>query len=373
MKRLSVLFFFVMGLFCLLLVSCFGGGQPMGGWAGVTVHEGVIYAGSRDGKVMALNASAIAENASAQALLWEWPEGTGTRSLIYTTPVVNGELVYVGTYDGRLYALTAARGVERWVYPRSGSIGSIVGKPVVADDTIYVTSSDGRVYALDITYGDLKWRSEPLAVKLWTSAAVTDDAVFVSTFDGWIYGLSKDTGQKLDWSYKSRAGFASSPVVYKDIVYVGSFDNSLYGIRIGDNEPVWRFSAGRWFWAAPVVGNATVYAGCLDGKVYAVEANTGRKLWEFDTGKPVVCSPVMADGALIVVNEAGNVYVINPETGIGERIENASNGGKSTIGVQVKAAFCAVDGVLYVRAEDNKLYVVNVAERSVSEPIPLTK
>ena len=373
MKRLGALFFFVMTLLPLLVVSCLGGGQLVGGWAGVAAHDGVIYLGTRDGRVVAVNASAIAENASAQALLWEWPEGSGTRSLLYATPVVSGELVYVGTYDGRLYALTGARGVERWVYPRSGSIGSIVAKPVVADDSIYVTSSDGRVYALDITYGDLKWRSEPLGGKLWTSPAVTDDAVLVSTFDGLIYALSKDTGQLLDWYYKSQAGFASSPVVHEGIIYVGSFDNSLYGIRIGHNESAWRFSGARWFWAAPLVHNATVYAGCLDGKVYAVESNTGRKLWEFDTGKPVVCSPVVVDDVLIVVNEAGNVYVIDPETGIGERIGNASNGGESSINARVRAACCAADGLVYVRAEDNKLYVINVAERRVSEPIPLTK
>lgn len=289
---------------------------------------------------------------------------------------MHGDLVYVGTYSGQIYALTIAVGTERWVYPRTGSIGAIVASPVIVEETIYISSSDGRVYALDTTYGDLKWKSEPLAEKLWTSPVLQGDILYVSTFDGHIYALSLETGELSDWSFESEAGFASSPVIYGDIIFLGSFDRYLYAVKIGSDVPMWRFpqenQAGNWFWAAPIVNAGTVYAGCLDGKLYAIEAETGEKLWEpFDTGSPIVSSPVLVGNLLVVANEAGNVYVINPETGVGERIKNRENGDKSTIDAQIRAPLCAHEGLVYIRDEDNKLYIVDIANKEVSQPIPL--
>ncbi|HUW46962.1 MAG TPA: PQQ-binding-like beta-propeller repeat protein, partial [Dehalococcoidia bacterium] len=156
----------------------------------------------------------------------------------------------------------------------------------------------------------------------------------------------------------------------------GSFDRYLYAVEIGSAEPEWRFPqekpAGNWFWASPVINEGIVYAGCLDGRVYAIEAKTGEKLWEFDSGNPIVSSPVLMENLLIVANEAGNVYVINPETGDSERIKNRENGDKPTINAQIRASFCAHEGLVYIRGEDNQLYVVDIEKREVSQPISLT-
>ena len=78
------------------------------------------------------------------------------------------------------------------------------------------------------------------------------------------------------------------------------------------------------------------------------------------------------DNLLIVAAESGNVYVINPETGVGGRIKNRENGDKSTIDAQIRSPLCAHEGLVYVRDEDNQLYVVNIGNKEVSQPIPLT-
>jgi hypothetical protein len=54
------------------------------------------------------------------------------------------------------------------------------------------------------------------------------------------------------------------------------------------------------------------------------------------------------------------VYVINSETGDGERIENRENSDKSTIDAQIRAPFCAQEGLVYIQGEDNWIYVVDV-------------
>ena len=367
----------VIALLPLTLVSCaLWGTQSVGGWSGTAFHDGIIYAGTGDGRVVAINSS-------TQSLEWLYavvmPSGgmscgqSSVSAPMYGTPIVDGDLVYVGTYSGQVYALTIARGTERWVYPRAGSMGAIVGMPVVANETIYISSSDGRVYALDTTYGDLKWKSEPLADKLWTSPKVMGDTLYVSTLDGHIYALSVETGQLLDWSFESDAGFASSPVIYEDTIFLGSFDRHLYAVRIGSDVPMWKFPqekpAGNWFWASPIVNEGVVYAGCLDGKLYAIEAETGEKLWEFDTESPIVSSPVLMDNLLIVIDESGVVYVFDLDAEIRDEAVPLK---AIQIGADVNSSFCAHDGLVYIRGENNQLYAVDIDKGGVSWKISLT-
>jgi outer membrane protein assembly factor BamB len=364
MKQPKILLLVVIALLPLVLVSCIGGGASVAaGWAGTTIQNGIIYAGTKDGKVVAINSSSQSEQ-------WDY---AFTSTAIFTTPIVNGDLVYVGTYSGLVYAVTIAQGVNRWVYPRTGAIGAIVGRPVIVDDTIFVSSSDGRVYALDTTYGDLKWESEPLAEKLWTSPAVMGDTLYVSTFDGHIYSLSVETGASLNWSFESVAGFASSPVIDGDTIYVGSFDRHLYAVKIGSDEPMWKFPqekpAGNWFWASPIVNGGIVYAGCLDGKLYAIEAATGEELWEFDAGSPIVSSPVLMDNFLIVTDESGTVYVFDLSAEIGDQAVPLKT---ISIGAAVESSFCAQDGLVYIRGEDDWLYAVDVSKGQISWKISLS-
>jgi outer membrane protein assembly factor BamB len=378
MKQAKILFLAVIVLLTPVLVSCVPGGtQAAKGWAGTTFHDGIIYAGTVDGRVVAINASSREE-------LWSRPVVTQVSGglacgpstvadAIYTTPVVHGDLVYVGTYSGRVYALTIAQGAERWIYPRTGSIGAIVASPVIADETIYVSSSDGSVYALTVLHGDFKWRSERLADKLWTSPTVVGDRLYLSTLDGHIYTLSAETGQLLEWSFESEAGFASCPVVYEDTIYVGSFDNKLYAINIGDSEPAWTFRGGKWFWATPLVHEGVVYAGCLDGRFYVLDAETGEKMGEFDAGSPVVSSPVMMDDLLIVADESGTIYVFDLNAGPEDRATPLKT---IAIDAGVRSSFCAEEGLVYIRGEDkkdnkDKLYIVDIDEGWIKD-VPLT-
>jgi len=399
MKKSKILFLVIIALLPLILVSCISGGtQSARGWPGTTVHDGIIYAGSTDGRVVAINSS-------TENLEWSYSMApvtapssglscgqTSAPTAIYGTPVVDRDIVYIGTYSGQVLALNTLARVEDLTFPQqrygewkwdcpidNAKSNAIVADLLVSEDAIYVSSSNGRVYSLDKEFGDLKWESDILDEKhgkLWTSPVIQGDTLYVSTFDGHIYALSLETGKLLEWSFESEAGFASSPVIYEDTIFLGSFDRYLYAVKIGSDVPMWKFPeekpAGNWFWASPIVNEGIVYAGCLDGRVYAIEAKTGEKLWEFDAESPIVSSPVLMDNLLIVAAESGNVYVINPETGDGERIKNPDNGDKPTINAKIRASFCAYEGLVYIRGEDNWIYVVDIGMGEVSWKVPLT-
>jgi outer membrane protein assembly factor BamB len=376
MKQPKILFFAVIALLPLVLVSCISGRvQVAGGWPGIAFRDGIIYTGSRDGRVVAINSS-------TRSPQWDYTINTA----IYTTPIVDGDLVYVGTYSGRVLALSTLARSQNLTFPQqrygewewdcpidNAKNNAIVADLAMSEDALYVTSSNGRVYSLDKGSGDENWRREDipvLAEKLWKSPVIQGDALYVSTFDGHIYALSTETGELLNWSFESEVGFASSPVIYGGIIYVGSFDYNLYAIRIDDGELLWKLRGGRWFWAVPLVSEKIVYAGCLDGKLYAIEAETGEKLWGFDAGEPIVSSPVLMDNLLIVTNESGTVYIFDLSAGLGD--DEAAPLRTISIGADVKSSFYAQEGLVYIRSENDSIYVVDIDKGEVAEDWPVS-
>ena len=387
MKQLKALVLALIACLPLMVASCIGVGQAAGGWSGPTVQDGIIYVASRDGGVVAVNSS----NGD---VLWFYAMvttsggglscgPTSAPTAIYATPIADGDLVYVATYNGQVLALsTLARrqnltfpqqryGEWEWNCPLDGAkSNAIVADLLVSADTIYLSSSNGRVYSLDKEFGDLNWESEILDEvhrKLWTSPVIQGDTLYVSTFDGDIYALSAETGELLDWSFQSEAGFASSPVVYGNTLFLGSFDLYLHAIEIGSSASMWRFPeeepAGSWFWASPIVNEGIVYAACLDGRLYAIEAETGEELWEFDSESPIVASPVLMDNLLTVIDELGTVHVFDISTEFGNEAEPLK---AISIGASVRSSFYAQDGLVYARGEDNWLYVVDIDRGAVS-------
>ena len=402
MKQPKILFLVVIALLPLTLVSCISGSAQLAkGWSGTVVHDGIAYVGTVDGRVVAINSStgnlawsySIAPvTASSSSLACAQ---TSAPTAIYGTPVVDRDTVYIDTYSGQVLALNMLARSQNLTFPQRGygewewdcPIDNAKSNAIVADlllsaDTIYVSSSNGRVYSLDKEFGDLNWESKVLDEKhrkLWTSPVIQGNTLYVSTYDGHIYSLSLETGGLSEWSFESEAGFASSPVIDEDTIFLGSFDRYLYAVKIGSDMPIWKFPqekpAGNWFWASPIVNEGIVYAGCLDGKVYAIDAETGEELWQFESrdtqGKPVpiISSPVLMDNLLIVTDESGTVYVFD----LSAELEDEAMPLKAiSIGADVRSSFCAQEGLVYIRGEDNQLYVVDIDMGGVSWKVNLT-
>ncbi len=93
-----------------------------------------MYVGSGDGKVYALNAATGAK-------VWNYATGVPVAS----SPAVSGGIVYVGSFDGNVYALNATTGAKVWNY--TVRYGVTTSSPAVSGTVVYVGSLDGKVYA----------------------------------------------------------------------------------------------------------------------------------------------------------------------------------------------------------------------------------
>jgi outer membrane protein assembly factor BamB len=65
---------------------------------------------------------------------------------VYSSPAVANGVVYVGSWDYNIYALNARTGALLWKYTTGNQVNS---SPAVANGVVYVGSSDYNVYALN--------------------------------------------------------------------------------------------------------------------------------------------------------------------------------------------------------------------------------
>ena len=384
----------LLSIVTVLLVStgCTGVQRDPIGFSGVNSHEGILYIGTTDGRIVAVNPESRVAREEFPSSDGEWEympivpstgwscSSSSAPVSIYGTPVVTDGLACIGIYNGKVLMMNPSarksnlpfpqQREEEWSYPRTDElIEPIVGSPVVLGDTVYICSSDSRVYALDRRYGDELWKSEPLGDKLWVTPIIRDNVLYVSTFDGHIYSLSTTDGSLRPWSFKSETGFVSSPAIYEDIIIVGSFDRNLCAIRIGESTPLWKFHAENWFWGTSLVDEGIVYAGCLDGKVYALDVLTGDKIWEFNAGNSVVSAPIMADDLLVVASEAGDIFLLDKLTGSGKKVmglEDSSEDIVSTTGATIRSSLCYSEGVVYVHTQNDVLFAIDTEQADIS-------
>jgi outer membrane protein assembly factor BamB len=260
------------------------------------VVGGVVYVGSNDGRVYALNALNGTQ-------LWHYT----TSNIVHSSPAVAGGVVYVGSNDGRVYALNASTGTQVWNYTTSGTVES---SPAVAGGVVYVGSLDGKVYALNASNGIQVW-NYTTAPGLDSSPAAADGFVYVGSDN--VYCLNSSTGAKV-WNYAASVGF-SSPTVTGDLVYIGSADYNVYALYTSNGTKKWNYKTGSSVTSSPAVAGGVVYVGSTDNGVYALNASTGTQVWNYTTSNIVHSSPAVAGGVVYVGSFDGLVYALDAATG----------------------------------------------------------
>lgn len=124
------------------------------------------------------------ENCNGCEPSWEFQTGGKIRS----SPALTEDpaVVYVGSWDGNLYAVPVETGEPIWAF-ETGDI--VESSPAVADGVVYFGSADQHVYAIDAESGEKLWDFRTGGA-VFSSPAVVNGAVFVGSNDGQVYALT---------------------------------------------------------------------------------------------------------------------------------------------------------------------------------------
>src|SRR5690606_22161761 len=124
---------------------------------------------------------------------------------VESSPALSNGVVFIGSRDGYLYALNANNGSLKWKYSTNG-ISMEHSSPVVDNGMVYVggwydvndVSKAGSLLALDELTGELKWESLK-GVGIGGRLLVLNGLLYVSADDGYFHTFNALTGEEL-WS-----------------------------------------------------------------------------------------------------------------------------------------------------------------------------
>jgi outer membrane protein assembly factor BamB/serine/threonine protein kinase len=305
-----------------------------------TVVNGVLYVGSNDNKVYAIDASTGQQK-------WTFPTGNA----VWSSPMVVDGVLYIGSDDHKVYAIDASTGQQKWAFPTGDGVPS---SPTVVNGVLYVGSRDGKVYAIDAGTGQQKWTFST-GNAVWSSPTVVNEVLYVGSDDHNVYAIDAGTGQQ-KWTFSTGNGAPSSPAVVNGVLYIGSSNGNVYAVDASTGQRKWAFATGDSVPSSPRVVNEVLYVGSSDYKVYAIDAGTGQRKWAFTTGGAVRSSPTVTNGVLYVGSDDHKVYAIDAGTG-------QQKWTFPTRGAVVSSP-AVVNGVLYVGSGDGKVYALRIPASS---------
>jgi eukaryotic-like serine/threonine-protein kinase len=106
--------------------------------------------------------------------------------------------------------------------------GDVRHTPALAHDAVYVTTSRGKVVALDAATGAERWQAD-VGVNITAAPTVAGATVLIGTESGVVFGLDAHTGERR-WEFKTEGKITGSPIVAGDTMYVASHDGALYAV-----------------------------------------------------------------------------------------------------------------------------------------------
>ena len=316
--------------------------HPTGGFVvnAPTVVDGVVYVGSDDNHVYALSASTGTE-------LWLFETGDVIRS----SPTVAGSVVYVGSNDNHVYALDAETGAKLWSHDTGNWVQY---SPVVSGGVVYIRApADGdlKLHALDGLSGERLWVSEATYpyIDEFTLVVVSGKAYMPGEF-GEFHALDASTGQTV-WSFSAGMGAESPPTVVGGVVYLTAV-NTAHALDEETGETIWSYGTER-FPARdfPAVVEDGIYYFSPDNVLYALDASTGEPLWSYQASELINTKPLVAEGMVYTGSEDGRFYALDAETG---GLVWSREGTGSSL-----ASPAVVDGVLYAESSDGNLIALN--------------
>ncbi|PRX37888.1 Outer membrane protein assembly factor BamB, contains PQQ-like beta-propeller repeat [Meinhardsimonia xiamenensis] len=282
---------------------------------------------------------------------------------------VSGDTVFATSGFGRLVALDAATGAQRWVQELEAPA---TGAPTVHDGLVYVATRDSRGVAVRADNGRVVWELTGIesltGVGGGASPAIGGSRVVFPFPSGELVAALRQGGVRL-WSsvvggrrkgraYANLSDIAADPVVAGETVYVANASGRAVALDLNSGERIWTARAGT---VEPVwVAGGSVFMVTDLNELVRLDAATGALIWKTELPfyrrenprrRETITAhwgPVLAGGRLLLVSSDGRLRSFDPETG--EAL------GALELPAGAAAGVAIADATLYVVTSDGRLH-----------------
>lgn len=253
--------------------------------------------------------------------VWEFQPG----GEIMSSPVIAGDVAYIGSRGGVIYALNARTGAQLWQRQTGGMVGA---SPAVSGGVVYIPSMDGYLYALDRLTGELIWRTG-IGSSSVSSPLVLGGRIFVGAgMPGKELKVYDAASGSLLASLPANQPVDGSPAAFGNGIYYGANDGRIYAIDRDSYAALWPApgyyqTLGSFGVGAVALSSGALYAlpGRDEDRVLRLDALTGAQLNVSDPIEATnsweqAASPVAAGDRLYFAAGASGVslYALDAQT-----------------------------------------------------------
>jgi outer membrane protein assembly factor BamB len=146
------------------------------------IADGILYTGSGDGVLYALNAETGEQ-------IWS----VGGFEAFESTGAIAGNLIVAGGFSNVVKALDKNTGEEVWSFQTDYFPQ---GSPLIVDESVYI-ATDHVVYALDLQSGELIWKVQTGDESAFMGSPDYYEGVIYTTGGKLLLALDSETGEEL--------------------------------------------------------------------------------------------------------------------------------------------------------------------------------
>jgi len=327
--------------------------------ASIDTEPGEWLTAGRDAGMTYFSPLTLIDRANVSKVGFAWEYQTGTNRGMQATPIVVDGVMYTSGVAGRVYALDAANGKLLWQFEpplklknARGSCCDIVNRGVaVWNGKVYVGSFEGILYALDARDGKVLWQADTFidktrAYSITGAPQIAGSVVVIGNggaeFDtrGYVSAYNLDSGE-LAWRFFTTPTDPAKPQ-----------DNPALDMAVKTWDPKrdWGYGGGGSAWDGFAYDAKTglVYFGTANGSpwniryrspaggdnlflasIVALHADTGEyawhyqqtpgERWDYDATPKLMLATLKLDGAdrevLMQASKNGFFYVLDRATG----------------------------------------------------------
>jgi outer membrane protein assembly factor BamB len=207
---------------------------------------------------------------------------------------VRDSLVFAGTVEGWIAAISTARGARVWRVKVSGAVRAA---PLVAASGVVVATTDDSLFLLDAASGAVRVRRGTLGTVL-AAPALADSLLLVGSASGRLEACDTATlaGR---WHVDLGSAVVGSVAVQQGTAYTVTARGDLWEVPLAAPERAHSVALGMITRAGPTpVAGGAIVAG-VNGELALIETASGARPWTARVAPPVG-EPVTVDGRMLV-------------------------------------------------------------------------
>lgn len=198
-------------------------------------------------------------------------------------------------------------------------------------DLVYIGSCSGTLFALDRHDGRTRWSHDVKPNGRETSfhgdALATESLIVIGTDGGdeqnhgsHIWAFALDSGA-VRWACAVEDGIVSDIVRAGDRLLAITRADSLLCLDLASGRRLWSFTGSahgsefQFVYRSPAVARGRAFFGDAEGKVHALDLDSGRSLWTRPLGAAISTGILAIGDDLVLAVEHGSVYRLDQASG----------------------------------------------------------